>query len=590
MGCLKTSRWHLFRSVSFAGIALALGLTMSLCHAQVPADSHSQADQALQSYLLKFWSGSRQYLRNLFPSDGTLTGYWTYANGWDAVMDGVERTSGLRYSGWIETFFLGQDQRGWYANYYDDECWMTLALLRAHDLTGDSKYLVQAQVLYADIMNGWDTNCCGVVSGGLWWDKAHTQKATAANAGAALAGARLYRRTSNATYLNFAQQVYSFWYANMANASSGQVCDHMNTDGTKVWWRFTYNEGLMIGASVELNEATGNAAYLANAHRIAGYMVYNEVAATVYGSVLSDGNNTGCGGDCHEFKGPAYRYLARLYSRDTTRIQYYNVLRASANAVWNLARETNATIFSVSWAGPAQTNVDQAQQNAACTALNRFANILGSYPGPGTPPNQYEAEDSVLHNLGVEATYGGFTGWGYVAAWNGDGQAVDFKVNCATAGPHTLTFRYAAGAGNAFRAILVNGVVVAAKQSFAGTASWAGYATVQLACNLPLGSSTISVAFDASRASANYLNLDSLTVTGDAPEQIVLNTPAISPPGTARLTWNTRPRSLYQVQYLAADSTGWVDLGSPLIATNGSITVTNNTGAASSRVFRVYQR
>jgi predicted alpha-1,6-mannanase (GH76 family) len=48
----------------------------------------------------------------------------------------------------------------------------------------------------------------------------------------------------------------------MVNPVSFQVCDHINPDGTKVWWKFTYNEGLMIGASVELNEATGAAMYL----------------------------------------------------------------------------------------------------------------------------------------------------------------------------------------------------------------------------------------------------------------------------------------------------------------------------------------
>jgi GDPmannose 4,6-dehydratase len=90
---------------------------------------------------------------------------------------------------------------------------MTLALLRAYDLTGTGKYLNQAKTLYADIGAGWDSTCCGSSKGGLWWDKAHTQKATAANAGAALAGARLYLRTGDSTYLSFAQQLYSYWLA-----------------------------------------------------------------------------------------------------------------------------------------------------------------------------------------------------------------------------------------------------------------------------------------------------------------------------------------------------------------------------------------
>ena len=221
------------------------------CLGQSATIYHERADQALQSFLLKFWTASSQYLGSAYPSNGTLTSYWTFSHGWDAVMDGVERTGGQQYFGLIESFYEGQNARGWTDGYYDDECWMTIALTRAYDLTGTAKYLNQATALYADIMTGWDTTCCGSSPGGLWWDKAHTQKNTAANAGAALAGARLYQRTGNAAYLTFAQQVYSYWYANMVNPTTFQVCDHLNPDGSKTWWRFSYNEGLMIGASVE---------------------------------------------------------------------------------------------------------------------------------------------------------------------------------------------------------------------------------------------------------------------------------------------------------------------------------------------------
>src|SRR5258706_10922498 len=252
------------------------------CSGQTAAAYHDRADQALQSFLLKFWNGGQQYLRRSYPSDGFLTGYWTYAQGWDALLDGVERTGGQQYYGLIESFYLGQNAAGWTNGFYDDECWMTMALTRAYDLSGDVKYLNQAAALYADIMGGWDTTCCGSTPGGVWWDKAHTQKATAANAGGALAGARLYQRTGNHAYLSFAQQVYSYWYGNMVNSTTYQVCDHLQTDGVKVWWRFTYNEGLMIGASVDLNEATGDTHYLTIAHHIAGFMVNQEIRSTSY--------------------------------------------------------------------------------------------------------------------------------------------------------------------------------------------------------------------------------------------------------------------------------------------------------------------
>lgn len=574
------------------GIALATALLAAAgplaCQAQTVADYHNRADVALQSFLLKFWDGGQQYLRSQYPSAGTLTGYWTFAQGWDALMDGVERTGGRQYYGLIDAFYAGQDQRGWMSGWYDDECWMTLALTRAYDLTGNAKYLAKAQTIYADIMNAWDTNCCGLTKGGLWWDKAHTQKATAANAGAALAGARLFQRTGNGIYLDFAQQVYGFWRSNMVDSVSSQVCDHMNTDGTKVWWRFTYNEGLMIGASLELYLATSNASYLTFAHRFAGYMTTYEVAITAYGRVLSDGDNAGCGGDCHQFKGPAYRYLSRLYVQDPSHLAYYAVLKASADAIWNLARDTNAATFSVSWAGPAQSTVDEAQDNAACMALNRFALLFGSYPGSGIPFNEYEAENASVHNVLLEASYGSFTGWGYVAGWNANGSWVDFPVNCAVSGSHMLVFRYAAGAGDATRVIQVNGTVIAAAQKFPGTGAWANYSSVSLACNLPAGPSTVSVVFDASRSSANWLNLDSLVITGDPPEQLRITTFTRTSAGALHLGWNSRIGETYQVQAAALPTSGtWTNVGALITARGLSTTADYSAGTAADVYYRV---
>ncbi len=474
-----------------------------------------RADAALQSFLLKFWNGS--YLRNSFPDDGSTTGYWTYAHGWEAVMDGVERTSKKQYLGLIESFYQGQNERGWFPGFYDDECWMAAALLRAYDLTSDPKYLNQAKALFADIRAGWDTSCCGALKGGVWWDKAHTQKATAANAGAALVGARLYLRTGDDSALAFSRQVYSFWLAQMFNSGTGQVCDHILPTGEKVWWKFSYNEGLMIGAAVELYEATGIPSYLANAHVFARFMVANEIISTPLGNVLYDGSNAGCNGDCAEFKAPAYRYLLRLFTKDPSRSQYFNILKSSADAIWNLSRDSANTTFAVNWAGPTEPVVDQLQQNAAAIALNRFAQWIEPFDSSSLPANRFEAEDATVHHLGFENIYGSFTGWGYLAAWNGDGQSVDFKVNFPSSGRYSLVFRYAAGAGNATRLISINGANSFPNQSFPNTSSWSSYNTVTLNSNFPAGLSTISVIFNSSLGSKNWLNLDNLIIPSYVP-------------------------------------------------------------------------
>jgi hypothetical protein len=419
----------------------------------------------------------------------------------------------------------------------------------------------------------------------MWWDKAHTQKATAANAGAALAGAKLYRRTTNATYLTFAQQVYSFWWSNMVDQTTFQVCDHINPDGTKIWWKFTYNEGLMMGASVELNEATGLAAYLTNAHRIANFMLNNEVVATAYGNLLYDGDNSGCGGDCHQFKGPGYRCLMQLYRQDTTKTAYHNVLKASADAIWNLARDTTNTVFAVNWAGPAQINVDQGQDNAACAALNLYAKQYGVYPGSGAPANQYEAENATVHNLLLEALYPGFTGWGYIAGWNGNNQWIDFKVHFPTAGGRTLTFRYAAGAGNATRLVAINGSNAFPSQGFANTGSWSSYNTVSVSYFFPAGPSTISVKFDSALGNGNFLNIDHMTVT-----DLRITDFAVAPPGTVQLTWSAVSGLTYRVQYSGSLPGGlWSNLGSSITATGSDASASDTMGNNARRFYRIVQ-
>jgi predicted alpha-1,6-mannanase (GH76 family) len=472
-----------------------------------PAELHARADAALQSLLLHYWSQGERYLRANSPDDGHLTGYWTFAQGFDAVLDGVERTGGQAYGGLIETFYDAQERRGWSSAFYDDENWMVLALIRAHDLTGDPKYLATARALFADIEGGWDTSCCGTRPGGIWWNKGHDQKATASNAGPVIAAVRLGERTHDATYLDFAVRVYSYWWDNMVNHSTNQVIDHIGADGVKVPWRFTYNEGLMIGASMELYRVTGDPPYLDHAVSVTSYVRAQELIHTSLGNVLHDGANDACGGDCHQFKGIAYRYLM-LFNQ--TRKTMVDVLSASAAAVWDLARSPENDLFSVSWAGPPMSSHSLPQDTSALMALGLWAAAAGPFPGTGRPPDQYEAEEASFHGIGLEATHAGFTGWGYLAGWNEDGQGVDFSVQVDVTGSWGIDFRYAGGAGSAHRAILIDGKVAARDLLFPGTGSWESYGTVHLQGKLLAGSHTISVLLDASQGSSNFLNLDHL--------------------------------------------------------------------------------
>jgi hypothetical protein len=120
---------------------------------------HYRADLALESFLETYWSQSKDYLRAEYPGSSP-TGYWTFAQGLDALLDGVERTEGQRFLGLVDTLIQAQARRGWIASHYDDESWMTLALLRAYELTGRGDYL---ELEYLPIFQRGDSNVDGVV-------------------------------------------------------------------------------------------------------------------------------------------------------------------------------------------------------------------------------------------------------------------------------------------------------------------------------------------------------------------------------------------------------------------------------------------
>lgn len=470
-------------------------------HSQTVADYHKRADLLLENYLVKYWDGN--YIRN--------TGEWTYIHGMDAVIDGAERTQKQKYYGLIETFYEAQDKRhGWLNDYYDDENWFVLTLIHAYDVTGEQKYLDKAEEIYKDIQGAWDDSCCGTVKGGLWWNKQKTQKATAANAGAVISALKLYQRTENKEYKEFGKQVYDFWLTNMVDTTTYQVCDHIDPDGTKVWWKFSYNEGLMIGASLEMYKAFGKTSYLSKARKIADFMINNETVATNYGSALSDGNAGSCGGDCHQFKGPAYRYLMDLYLLDKNKPVYYQVLKGSVDALWNLARTDNNSV-SVSWAGPIETNaINDRTQNAAAQAMSLFALQNGPYPTPDIPAGQYEAEDATIKGILLENSQAGFTSWGFTGGWIHSDTWVKFTVNNSTGGPKTVSLRYAAAAGDAYRDIVINGTKVT-NLRFPGTAGWNVYGTTTFTYDFPAGISTILM-----NQPSNYVNLDHIRISAAA--------------------------------------------------------------------------
>ncbi|HEX2915383.1 MAG TPA: glycoside hydrolase family 76 protein [Chloroflexia bacterium] len=486
------------------------------------AFSSTDADNAMNAFVNTFWNSGANYFytnsdhqvhsQHAFgPSGGLYSDFWWEAQLWEVVMDAYQRTNSATYRSMLDSVY-----NGWTSNYpnptstndfNDDLGWWALASARAYELTGNTAYRTEAKFLFDSIYSYYDST----TGGGIWWKRdVHDQKNVATNAPAVITAVKLSKALGDSTYLTKAQNIYN-WLKSVLQ-SGGHVYDHVDSAGTVSKWDFTYNFGTFIGAADALYGATNNTAYLNDATSVANWAT---TYLTIGGTVIYEGTNgTPTPDDAGGFKMIFARYLNELASK-YGQSQYLSFLQKNATQAWN-HRRTSDNLVGPDWSAPAPTNSYLQSMTAASGAdILQFIpsdNYQGIVAGSGT----YEAENGVSHNINSESTSAGFNGRGYLAGWNSDGQWVDFNFNLANAGTYNLTFRYAAGAGNASRLIYVNGSNVVTNQSFANTGSWSSWNTVTISnVSLNAGSNTVSVIFNSSNGSSNYLNLDQLTTSGN---------------------------------------------------------------------------
>ncbi len=159
-------------------------------------------------------------------------------------------------------------------------------------------------------------------------------------------------------------------------------------------------------------------------------------------------------------------------------------------------------------AGQNQIEVTKITANGNRNAMQIYS--MDASPA-GLTFDRFEAENADS-NVGVESTNAGFTGTGYRCCWNSNGQYVTFSVEVKYPGAVQLLFHYAAAAGNASREIFVNGVPVNANLAFPNTSAWTNWSFVSMNANLQQGINSITVLYDTSAGSTNFINLDNVQI------------------------------------------------------------------------------
>ncbi|MFD1149997.1 cellulase family glycosylhydrolase [Saccharothrix hoggarensis] len=147
---------------------------------------------------------------------------------------------------------------------------------------------------------------------------------------------------------------------------------------------------------------------------------------------------------------------------------------------------------------------------AALLALPAALPVSGWAQPEALAVTEHQAETATISNGLAEANHAGYTGSGFVNYDNETGAYVEFTVTAATAGPATLTFRYANGTtADRPMDIAVNGAVAAGGVAFAGTGAWSTWGTRAATVTLAAGANRVRATATTAHGGPN---LDKVTV------------------------------------------------------------------------------
>ena len=190
-------------------------------------------------------------------------GYWWAAHAVDNYIDNYNRTKKSARMTKLTQLVSGTNNRNGNTlinHFYDDMEWMALALLRACDINTNvnRQYFNQVVNLFNNIVGGWSD----VDGGGIHWNKNTTgdgrYKTSCSNGPAMILAARLYQKTQDEGYLEWAKRIYEYMYSHN-RFPDGVIKDNATNENHEV--TFSYNQGTWVGGLLELYKITGEEHY-----------------------------------------------------------------------------------------------------------------------------------------------------------------------------------------------------------------------------------------------------------------------------------------------------------------------------------------
>jgi predicted alpha-1,6-mannanase (GH76 family) len=263
--------------------------------------------------------------------------WWTSGNQLTTVIDYTRETGDMTYFADIDNTFQKNKASNFNRyGFYDDDGWWALVWIKAYDLTKQQAYLDMGKTVFQRMAGSWDNKC----SGGIYWRASKDAKNAISNSLFMQAAAELHLRTPGDTgpgsFLDWAQRTWTWFKGTGMLRADHLVIDSLNGLNTceAKGGTFSYNQGVLVGALVDLAAATGDATLLDEA----GAIVQATMASP---SLQKDGVMVEpCGidtKDCWQFKGVFFRNLLLYYrARPSKEIQDY--ARKQSDSIWNVAR------------------------------------------------------------------------------------------------------------------------------------------------------------------------------------------------------------------------------------------------------------
>jgi predicted alpha-1,6-mannanase (GH76 family) len=298
------------------------------------------------------------------------TDWWTSANQLETVIDYTRETGDPTYLDDVENTFA-KNQAGLFDHFgfYDDDGWWAIAWIKAYDLTHQQKYLDMAKTIFRRMAGGWDDKC----GGGIYWASAKAGNEGLKNKNAIpnslflQVAAKLHLRTPGdggfGSFIDWADREWAWFKSTGMLTAKNQVVDGLDglTSCQATGPIFTYNDGVLMGALVDLAAAKNDPTLLDLAAAIA--------RATM--TTMTDGKGTlketPCGGDvCTQFKGVFMRNLALLYkTRPAADLRSF--MRAQSDQLWNTNKNAQNQ-FGYEWHLPFD-KATASRQSSALDAL-----------------------------------------------------------------------------------------------------------------------------------------------------------------------------------------------------------------------------